>query len=335
MVSTEELWLRYPEERQSLSDLHKAMQSGTTAPAPREGRHQLLNLLEEEIALAQRGASVLEGPTLKTRPSTDRKTRLDELVQKAKSQCDGESDPSSGRFRPKSHDYAPPSFDQLVQQDFVEFQMPSVETIKLEHDVEAEKRDRAEGLELGTPQDRLARRGEWIVYQYLQKELKASAGQVVWVNEHGEQGEPFDLMVLDQHSAVQSYIEVKTSSRSDKKTFEVSRKEMEFALHAGRKYTLYRVAMGYAKTSGIATLTKIEHLSHHFGKSLTLLVYVGGSDGSGPDSAGTASGPEANLKGHVTGQSQILSGPQAVSDTGTGRDSDSGPGPAAGSGSPT
>lgn len=66
-----------------------------------------------------------------------------------------------------------------------------------------------------------------------------------------------------------------------------------------------------------------------------LLVYVGGSDGSGPDSAGTASGPEANLKGHVTGQSQILSGPQAVSDTGTGRDSDSGPGPAAGSGSPT
>ncbi len=41
---------------------------------------------------------------------------------------------------------------------------------------------------------------------------------MVWVNEKGERGQPFDLIVLDHSHNVVSYVEVKTTARAEKRS---------------------------------------------------------------------------------------------------------------------
>jgi len=82
--------------------------------------------------------------------------------------------------------------------------------------------------------------GEKFVYEYL-KETKGSEGlSVVWVNEKGESGSPYDIIMKDALGRV-TYIEVKTTIFADLRRFPMSWNELLFAAEHGQRYEIYRV----------------------------------------------------------------------------------------------
>ena len=90
------------------------------------------------------------------------------------------------------------------------------------------------------------RTGEEVAYQYLIK--KYGAKDVKWVNEDGETGAPFDMMVQNE-SGKQEFVEVKTTRLQDKDWFEISAREWEFAQLHGDLYTVLRVILPNAEKS--------------------------------------------------------------------------------------
>jgi hypothetical protein len=48
---------------------------------------------------------------------------------------------------------------------------------------------------------------------------------VEWLNEHSEQGRPYDIVVRAADGEVKLYVEVKASATADKMFFEVSHNE--------------------------------------------------------------------------------------------------------------
>lgn len=73
--------------------------------------------------------------------------------------------------------------------------------------------------------------------------------RVVWVNADGEQGTPYDLMLVRSRGTgagrsgdeIVAYIEVKSTSSSTRKDFELSLRELLFAARYGKAYKVYRV----------------------------------------------------------------------------------------------
>jgi hypothetical protein len=91
---------------------------------------------------------------------------------------------------------------------------------------------------------RIGRWGEEAVYHYLRAhpDVVCGAWQVEWVNQGGESGGPFDLLLRQVQGGRQVvHVEVKSSSSLDKDWFELPPAELEMAREAGEGYHLYRV----------------------------------------------------------------------------------------------
>lgn len=102
-------------------------------------------------------------------------------------------------------------------------------------------------MSTGTEQQQITgRSGEEVAYQYLIK--KYGAKEVKWVNEDGETGAPFDMIVRNE-SGKQEFVEVKTTRSQDKDWFEISAREWEFAEVHGDLYTVLRVILPNAESS--------------------------------------------------------------------------------------
>lgn len=110
--------------------------------------------------------------------------------------------------------------------------------------------------EEATEQDRaVGRLGERCVFDRLRAERPSRP--VVWVNEHEEQGWPFDIVVgaASVEALVDApeellrsgleFIEVKSSRTRAKRVFELSLEELQFGVLGGPSYTLIR-ALGVA-----------------------------------------------------------------------------------------
>jgi hypothetical protein len=98
--------------------------------------------------------------------------------------------------------------------------------------------------------------GEEFVYAYLRDAVRGGGGgggvAVRWLNEHAEQGKPYDIAVESREDGDggasgsgggvhTTYIEVKASALGDKALFEFSHNEFLFAQQAGDDYHIYRV----------------------------------------------------------------------------------------------
>jgi hypothetical protein len=82
------------------------------------------------------------------------------------------------------------------------------------------------------------------VYHYLCAHPDVTSGSwaLEWVNQQGESGSPFDLVLRQQQGGQQVvHIEVKASSSADKDWFELPPAELELAREVGQGYHLYRV----------------------------------------------------------------------------------------------
>eukprot|EP00927_Polykrikos_kofoidii_P025786 TRINITY_DN23102_c0_g2_i1.p1 TRINITY_DN23102_c0_g2~~TRINITY_DN23102_c0_g2_i1.p1 ORF type:complete len:1547 (+),score=287.00 TRINITY_DN23102_c0_g2_i1:692-4642(+) len=108
-----------------------------------------------------------------------------------------------------------------------------------------------EAMPSGTASDEelyaVGRWGERFVLAYLRRVLQAqrkdaSAVVLKWVNEEGESGLAYDIVVEGEDGQVLSYVEVKTTRTAGRQLIEVSHQEWRLAEEKGSKYTIYRVS---------------------------------------------------------------------------------------------
>ncbi len=69
----------------------------------------------------------------------------------------------------------------------------------------------------------------------------APGNSVLWVNEAGESGYPYDFVVLDAADNVVFFGEVKSTTASSKRNFELTLREVLFAAKYGSRFVIYRV----------------------------------------------------------------------------------------------
>ncbi|CAD2220019.1 Domain of unknown function (DUF3883), putative [Angomonas deanei] len=87
---------------------------------------------------------------------------------------------------------------------------------------------------------------ERYVYHSLQSEMADDKSvSVLWVNEEKEAGTPYDIVVYRQDKSgtreVLFYVEVKSTTSSSKKNFEMSIGELIMSARYGKQYKIYRV----------------------------------------------------------------------------------------------
>ena len=118
--------------------------------------------------------------------------------------------------------------------------------------------------------------GEQLVARHLRKTL--ASAEVTWVNEEEERGLPYDIIVTEHGGAIgsrnDSYVEVKATTLADKRIFEISIGELEFARTHGAAYSLYRV---FNANSEHARVLKL----HNVARSLTnggLVLFAGAAE---------------------------------------------------------
>jgi len=108
-------------------------------------------------------------------------------------------------------------------------------------------------------------RGELFVYHYLCKKqeaaLRAGVVTIEWVNNSGEIGTPYDIVVHDLTKKRKSYIEVKSTRTEDKCCFELSIHQVKFALENTGDYSLYRIYNAGSPTVADVKLRILNDLS--------------------------------------------------------------------------
>ncbi|RNF26749.1 uncharacterized protein Tco025E_00983 [Trypanosoma conorhini] len=89
--------------------------------------------------------------------------------------------------------------------------------------------------------------------RFVAEKLRAEAApgvEVVWVNEHGEHGTPYDILLVRRvvrdaaastSTEILAYVEVKSTCTNARRDFEMSLRELLFAARFGRAYKIYRV----------------------------------------------------------------------------------------------
>ncbi|RNF10804.1 hypothetical protein TraAM80_01346 [Trypanosoma rangeli] len=89
--------------------------------------------------------------------------------------------------------------------------------------------------------------------RFVAEKLRAEAPpgvEVVWVNEHGEHGTPYDILLVRRtvrdtaastSTEILAYVEVKSTCTNARRDFEMSLRELLFAARFGRAYKIYRV----------------------------------------------------------------------------------------------
>ncbi|KAJ7565191.1 hypothetical protein O6H91_02G052100 [Diphasiastrum complanatum] len=97
--------------------------------------------------------------------------------------------------------------------------------------------------------------GEAIVFQHLVS--KHGISRVKWLNQDTESGAPFDI-IIDEGTAQQEFVEVKTTRSLDKDWFEISVREWEFARQKGPRFTIFRVFLGNSESSSARLLQLLD-----------------------------------------------------------------------------
>ncbi|KAH8613123.1 putative protein of unknown function (DUF3883) [Trypanosoma vivax] len=133
---------------------------------------------------------------------------------------------------------------------------------------------------------------ERFVAARLQEEVPEGV-EVVWVNEHGERGTPFDILLVDRgsskhspscydkkqgsnvyagHEEIVAYVEVKSTCSNVRRDFEMSLGELLLAARFGKAYKIYRVFRASTSPTGgmhIEVLEDIVSMWHRGDLSLT------------------------------------------------------------------
>jgi hypothetical protein len=88
----------------------------------------------------------------------------------------------------------------------------------------------------------VGRWGEELVFLHLSRKYQSNPSyQVTWVNEHGETGRPYDVLVSRPQPLGDLYIEAKTTLDGRKRLFEVSLPELLFAIEQKAHFEVFRV----------------------------------------------------------------------------------------------
>ena len=128
--------------------------------------------------------------------------------------------------------------------------------------------------------DEIGRWGEMFVMRFLESHQKAfgEGVQIIWVNEEHNTSAPYDFQITRQVSdggeerAITTYVEVKTTSSSDKEVFEISSRELKFALEKREAFHLYRVFN--AGKPGHVRLARLQDLAANLDKKTVQLLMV-------------------------------------------------------------
>ncbi|CAN6722643.1 unnamed protein product [Malus baccata var. baccata] len=98
-------------------------------------------------------------------------------------------------------------------------------------------------LRFGTPNSTQAiltgRLGELAAFKFFVD--KAGEAVVKWVNEHNETGLPYDIVLGEKEN--REYIEVKTTKSTRKDWFEISMRELQFAVEKGEAFSIAHVIL--------------------------------------------------------------------------------------------
>lgn len=96
--------------------------------------------------------------------------------------------------------------------------------------------------------------------------------QVLWCNEIGESGQPYDFKLVFGSSSV-VYVEVKATVKCDRSFIHLSANELDFALREKERYHIFRVySAGDAQN---VRLCRVQNLAQHLHtKDLALYLFV-------------------------------------------------------------
>lgn len=107
------------------------------------------------------------------------------------------------------------------------------------------------------------RRGEGLVYQYLQWRYPDRI--IEWMNKEGETGHPFDIRMSSKDKTNRvDFIEVKTTRSAGLRTFEISIKEVEYLMMHTDNYHIYRVF--YTDDEISSTITIVNRIKFNLEK---------------------------------------------------------------------
>lgn len=125
----------------------------------------------------------------------------------------------------------------------------------------------------------IGRWGERCVYEYLLRQaqqLPPGLVEIVWMNEKGNTIVPYDLEIRRRvegaEKPVVTYVEVKTTSSDQKDIFEISLKELEFAMFTHQAFHLYRVYN--AGNPGRLRIRRLQNLASQLEKKNVKLCLV-------------------------------------------------------------
>ena len=147
--------------------------------------------------------------------------------------------------------------------------------------------------------ENIGRWGELFVNEMLKqrfsKQIEAKEIQVVWLNERGETGLPYDFVVIDlgrlnrlarqsqdgeqteqeiKSEDVKHFIEVKTTTKMDREYFYISYSELMFATSHASKFMVYRLYNGYNDPSQVKLKEIGDIPAHLHSHHIKLFMYI-------------------------------------------------------------
>jgi hypothetical protein len=121
----------------------------------------------------------------------------------------------------------------------------------------------------------VGRWGEWLCYRLLclderrrqERDPSSSPRCVVWVNQHGETYQPYDIKYGDE------LIEVKSTRSADRRPFDVSAAEMRAAMQARARYSIWRVSSALrVETARVQRVNDPAQLWHEKAVRVTMML---------------------------------------------------------------
>jgi hypothetical protein len=130
-----------------------------------------------------------------------------------------------------------------------------------------------DGLRTGAPDAaqllRTGRVGEALAYKHFVDQL--GSNNVRWMNGETESGLPYDL-VITRGGNLTEYVEVKATTKSNKRWFYITTREWQFALEKGDEFTIARIVLSDEKKVSIKLLKNPHKLCQKKRLHLALLM---------------------------------------------------------------
>lgn len=120
------------------------------------------------------------------------------------------------------------------------------------------------------PNLEVGRVGEQMVFQVLKRQYPNA--EIQWLNEHEESLKPYDIYIKFENGECE-YVEVKTTSVQNEKSFFISSQEIQFIFGHPENSSIYRVYRANPIES--STITKISRLKENLdGNKLKLIMTI-------------------------------------------------------------